>query len=316
MTDDVTPKNTPLGQLVVQRKNEIQAQESELKKMLPASIPSDKFVRTVQTAITLNPDLAQADKNSVLNACMKAASDGLVLDGREAALTIYNTKVKKNGSESWVKMAQYIPMVAGIIKRVRNSGEVSRLNAFVVYSNDTFHVAYGLEMSLKHEPNFADPGKPIGAYAICKFKDGETDFEFMSFQQIEAIRGRSKSGENGPWKTDWSEMARKTVIRRLSKRLPVDSDISRVVERIDEDYDFKSAVRSDTHVVDEDGVVIEQPDAGKPPAKTRGAAAAKLNPKATPTVEEQSLADVEDAGTGGTQDGPPAHLDEGLEDLI
>ena len=105
-------------------------------------------------------------------------------------------------------MAQYIPMVAGIIKRVRNSGEVSRLNAFVVYENDTFHVAYGLEMTLKHEPNFADPGKPIGAYAVCLFKDGETDFEFMSVKQIEGIRERSKyAGQYDPWKTDWSEMA-------------------------------------------------------------------------------------------------------------
>src|SRR4051794_31210645 len=117
-------------QLVMARKNEIQAMEADLKKMLPSSVPSDKFIRTVQTAVTLNPDLAECDKNSVLGACMKAAADGLVLDGREATLTIYNTKVKKNGQESWVKMAQYIPMVAGVIKRVRNSGEVSRLNAF------------------------------------------------------------------------------------------------------------------------------------------------------------------------------------------
>ena len=313
MTNDVTPKNTPLGQLVVQRKNEIQAQEAELKKMLPPSIPSDKFVRTVQTAVTLNPDLAQADKNSVLTACMKAASDGLVLDGREAALTIYNVK-QKDGS--WKKAAQYIPMVAGIIKRVRNSGEVSRLNAFVVYSNDTFHVAYGLEMSLKHEPNFADPGKPIGAYAICKFKDGETDFEFMSFQQIEAIRGRSKSGEKGPWQTDWSEMARKTVIRRLSKRLPVDSDISRVVERIDEDYDFKPGGGVQTPDVDEDGVVIEQPEEAKTPAKKQGAAAAKLNPK--PAAKPQEPAEVEDAvvDQSPASEGPPADHDEGFEDLI
>ena len=164
MTDAIAqPAPTPRQQLVTQRKNEIQMLESDIKKMLPPSIPSDKFIRTVQTAITLNPDIAEADKNSVLNACMKAAADGLVLDGREAALTIYNTK-QKNGS--WKKVAQYIPMVAGIIKRVRNSGEVARLNAFVVYANDHFHVTYGLEMNLKHEPNFAEPGKPVGAYAV------------------------------------------------------------------------------------------------------------------------------------------------------
>ena len=139
MTDDLNtkPKMNPRQLAVMQRKNDIQQQEAELRKMLPPSIPSDKFVRTVQTAITLNPDLAEADKNSVLVACMKAASDGLVLDGREAALTIYNTK-QKDGT--FKKMAQYIPMVAGIIKRVRNSGEVARLNAFVVHENDKLMV--------------------------------------------------------------------------------------------------------------------------------------------------------------------------------
>lgn len=308
MTEDLNPQPKPTSrqQLVVQRKTDIQLIESDLKKMLPPSLPSDKFVRTVQTAITLNPDLAEVDKNRVLNACMKAAADGLVLDGREAALIIYNVK-QKDGS--WKKAAQYIPMVAGVIKRVRNSGEISRLNAFVVYENDVFHVTYGLEMSLKHEPNFTDPGEPIGAYAVCLFKDGQTDFEFMSVKQIEAIRERSKSKDSGPWKTDWSEMARKTVIRRLSKRLPVDSDIARVVQRIDGDYDLKPTGQVDTP----DGVVLDNEPTGgpeKPPAKTRGAAAAKLNPK----QPKQQPEEVEELTLAG--DEPSTQTDDSMEDVI
>jgi recombination protein RecT len=312
MTEDLStqPKMNPRQLAVMRRKNEVQQQEGELRKMLPASIPSDKFVRTVQTAITLNPDLAEADKNSVLTACMKAASDGLVLDGREAALTIYNVK-QKDGT--WKKVAQYIPMVAGIIKRVRNSGEVARLNAFVVYKNDVFHLALGLEMTLRHEPNFTDPGEPLGAYAVCLFKDGQTDFEFMSLKQIEAIRGRSKSGDSGPWKTDWSEMARKTAIRRLSKRLPVDSDMSRVVERIDEDYDLAPAGRPDsTH--DEDGVVLDHAAADKPPAKTKGAAAAKLNPK--PKEPDEAPVIDQAPSESDVSDESPADSDDNLDDLI
>lgn len=315
MTEDLAtqPKLNPRQLAVVKRKNEIQHIEADLKKMLPPSLPSDRFVRTVQTAITLNPDLAEADKNSVLTSCMKAAADGLVLDGREAALTIYNVK-QKDGS--WKKVAQYIPMVAGIIKRVRNSGEVARLNAFVVYKNDTFHVSYGLDMTLRHEPNFTDPGDPIGAYAVCLFKDGQTDFEFMSFKQIEGIRERSKSKDKGPWVTDWSEMARKTVIRRLAKRLPVDSDIARVVERIDEDYDFKPTSNVETPdpemVIDnETGEVRE-----KPPAKTRGAAAAKLNPKPKEPDQTPPVIDNEPAETGPEGDASAGQPDEGLEEDI
>src|ERR1700760_3363092 len=110
MTEELTTQtNLNARQLaVVKRKNEIQQQESELRKMLPPSIPTEKFIRTVQTAVTLNPDLAEADKNSVLTACMKAAADGLVLDGRETTLTVYNSK-QKDGS--YKKMAQYIPSI-------------------------------------------------------------------------------------------------------------------------------------------------------------------------------------------------------------
>src|SRR5262249_34856302 len=152
----------------------------------------------------------------------------------------------------------------------------------VVHEHDDFEVTYGLEMNLRHKPDFAKPGKAIGAYAVCLFKDGEVDFEFMSVQQIEGIRERSKAKDSGPWKTDWSEMARKTVIRRLAKRLPVDSDIARVVERIDEEYDFKptglAATPDDGTVIDnETGEVSE-----KAPAKRRGAAAEKLNQKPQP----------------------------------
>jgi recombination protein RecT len=308
MTNELSIKNlTPKQQLVVQRKNEIQNMEADLKKMLPPSLPSDKFIRTVQTAIALNPDIAEADKTSVLSACMKAAADGLVLDGREAALTIYNTK-QKDGS--YKKMAQYIPMVAGIIKRVRNSGEVARLNAFVVYENDKFHVAYGLEMTLEHEPNFENPGRPLGAYAVCLFKDGEIDFEFMPAKQIFNIGGQGKNADQyDPSKgKNYGEWWRKTAIRRLSKRLPVDSDIARVVERIDEDYEFRQPGKPEPEIT-EDGEIIEH--APEKPAKARGAAAAKLNPKPAAQPEPEIIEQPE-----SSEPEVPAHFDDGFENVI
>ena len=317
MTNELATKTlNPRQQMVLKRKDEIQAMESDLKKMLPASIPSDKFIRTVQTAITLNPDIAEADKTSVLSSCMKAAADGLVLDGREATLTIYNSK-QKDGS--YKKMAQYIPMVAGIIKPVRNSGEVARLNAFVVYEGDKFLVAYGLEMKLEHTPNFENPGKPLGAYAVCLFKDGESDFEFMSAKQILNIASQGKNGDQyDPAKgKNFGEWWRKTAIRRLSKRLPVDSDIARVVEQIDDDYDFKPSGQAAGHDPVTGEVIDHTSDAAeKAPAKTRGAAAAKLNPKpkepeqAPPVIDNEPSEQNSDAGE------PQSQSDDNFEDDI
>lgn len=243
------------------RKEEVGALQTELAKMLPSTIPADKFVRTVQTAITLNPDLAEADKQSVLGACMRAASDGLIPDGREGAIVVYNAK-QKDGS--YKKTAQWLCMVAGFIKRARNTGEISILNAFVVHKNDKFTIKLGLQMDLQHEPNFEDPGAAIGAYAVVKYKDETVDFEFMSRKQIEAIQSRSRAKDFGPWKTDAEEMWRKTALRRLAKRLPMSSDLHNVIASVDELYDFDNTIDNET------GEILE------PNKKKRGAASALL----------------------------------------
>ena len=119
----------------------------EFKMALPNHISPDKFQRTVMTAVQQNPDLMEADRRTLLMAATKCATDGLLPDGREAAFVIFNTKVKiKGGGEEWIKMVQYMPMIAGVLKRVRNGGVVSSLQAHVIYSNDHFLWKQGTEV--------------------------------------------------------------------------------------------------------------------------------------------------------------------------
>jgi recombination protein RecT len=284
-----------IGQLIVQRKNDVQSISSELQRMLPPAIPAEKFVRTVQTAITMNPDIAKCEKASVLNACMKAASDGLILDGREAALVVYKSKkkTKENGVDRdvYVETAQYMPMVAGIIKRARNSGEISRLNAFIRYENDEFHRTLGVDPQIIHIPNDDNPGKIKGVYAVCKFKDGEIDFEYLPLHKIEQARSRSKSPDAGPWKTDYEEMAKKTAIRRLAKRLPMSSEMGNVIRRVDELHDLDTSEASDAVI----GQTDNQPEA-RASAKKRGGAAAKLKGDQEPSAGQQPAANHESTG--------------------
>ena len=81
----------------------------------------------------------------------------------------------------------------------------------------------------------------------------------MSRAEIEAVRSQSKAGTKGPWVTHWPEMAKKTVIRRLFKLLPVSIEAQRAVE-VDEKSDRGEAV-SASDVIDgiatEKGVNIE-----------------------------------------------------------
>lgn len=200
----------------------------EFKAALPAHVSEEKFRRVAMTAIQNNPDLQQADRRSLFGAIVRLAQDGLLPDGREAALVIFNTKNKSGG---WDKKVQAMPMIAGVLKKVRQSGEVAKVSAYVVHENDQFVVRYGFDEDVEHVPPPLDQprGKPIGAYATAVLKDGSQLLEVMSFEEIEAVRSVSRSKDKGPWVQWWGEMARKTVMRRLSKRLPMSTDLEEQV---------------------------------------------------------------------------------------
>lgn len=215
--------------------NTIKAEEKNYASVLPAHVPAKRFVKTAIVAISNNPDLLKADKTSLYAAVAKASSDGLILDNREAALVIFKGIV------------QYMPMVAGIIKRARNSGEISTITAHVVCENDTYCYEMGDEEKIIHKlPAVGvDRGEAIAAYAIVKLKDGGIEREWATKEQIEKVRKISRSGndENGKPKGIWKqwpeEMWCKTVLRRLLKRCPMSTDLDRLISDVDNDYDFK-----------------------------------------------------------------------------
>jgi recombination protein RecT len=113
----------------------------------------------------------------------------------------------------------------------------------VVYSEDEFN--YWVDDSgehLLHKPNVVaeSRGSFLAAYAIAETKDEGIYMEVMSRSQIEQVRGVSKA-KKGPWFDWYDEMARKTVIRRLSKRLPMSTDLELVIQRDDSLYDLSKA---------------------------------------------------------------------------
>jgi recombination protein RecT len=296
----------------------IEQRKQGIIEALPGYIPADKFLRVLKTTMTMRPEINRATPQSVVAEVMKAAADGLVLDGREAALVIFKVKKRrKQGNawvEEWAEEAKYIPMVQGVIKRARNTGEIAAWDSSVVYKKDKFKFIKGDNARIEHEPSGdGDPGPVTHAYSIVKMKDGAVSREVMTRAQIDSIAARSRSKDKdgkpfGPWKTDFDEMARKTVIRRHSKYLPVDSDMRRVIERMDDDYDLddkpaapagrrqKSAAdklneAAESFAVDDDGVIdgefTETATDPKPTAKNKKATAKAADPEPQPEDENQ-----------------------------
>lgn len=251
-----------------------------------ATVDTEKFLRVVKNAILRDPQVAEASMQSVYLECMKAMNDGLVLDGREAALTRFKTNKRYRDDsgqwrDNWVVEVVYIPMVAGIMKRVRASGEIKAWTVELVYENEfksgNFKYIASPDPIIHHEPIIVgDRGPIVAAYSAVRLADGSHHYEVMTIAQLLAIKNRTKSKRTkkvnnqeveeitGPWATDEEEMYRKTVIRRHAKRLPVSSATSEVASRIDALYDL------DGYDDDEEVVPAQA-------APRKSSAAAKLN---------------------------------------
>jgi recombination protein RecT len=195
--------------------------------VLPKHIPAERFGRVVLTAVQTNPDLLNVERRSLWNACMKAAQDGLLPDGRLGALVVY--KDRKRGP-----IAQWLPMIAGIRQKVRNSGEVATWEVHVVHEKDLFDYELGDDPHIVHRPVRGERGKIIAAYSVAVLKSGERSREVMWVDEIEDIRKASKFPDGGPWVVWYGEMCKKTVAKRHAKVLPMSSDLDDLLRREDE----------------------------------------------------------------------------------
>lgn len=203
----------------------------QIRAALPSHIPYERFERVVMMAVQREPKLLRVNQRSLFMACQRAATDGLLPDGREGAIVIFGDQ------------ATWMPMVQGIRKLAYNSGEIASLTTEVVYDCDKFLVIKGDEPKIIHEPNMDPPENPklIAAYMIARLKNGEVVREVMTRKQVERVKAVSRSKSSGPWVQFEEEMWRKSVLRRGSKQLPLSADrdsdlrMHRAIERVDDD---------------------------------------------------------------------------------
>lgn len=211
-------------------KQELALREGMLKDLLPKGMPVTKFQAIVVSAVADNMDLLDCDRGSLLKACLQAAELGLSLNksmGEADILKVWNGRAKRND-------AQFRPRYKGLMKLALQSGEVLKIESRIVYANDLFEVEEGIEPRITHKHGLGNRGDMVGAYCVWKLRNGETQFEIMSKEEIEAIRNRSSSKTKdgrivGPWDTDPAEMWRKTVVRRATKYMPLSTEASRAV---------------------------------------------------------------------------------------
>jgi recombination protein RecT len=193
--------------------------EADIAKVIPKHLTAEKLLKIALVAAGRNPLLLQCTPASVLQGVMQAAQLGLDVGGVTGSAYLVPYRNNKKGGRY---EAQMIPGYRGLIDLARRSGRVLGIEAHVVHKGDEFELMFGSEPKLVHRPKLDGPaGEVIGAYAVAFIRDGNPQTEFMTLEQLEGIRKRSRASDNGPWVTDREEMQRKTAVRRLAKYLPL-----------------------------------------------------------------------------------------------
>ena len=200
----------------------------------PKHLTGERLAQVAMTEINRNPALAKASPISFVGAIMQCGALGLEPSGSlgHAYLIPFGNGKDSQGRPN----IQLIIGYRGMLDLAKRSGQISSISARAVYENDDFKYSYGLEETVHHIPASGERGNLTHVYAVARMKDGGVQFEVMSVFDVEKVKKASKASASGPWVTYYEEMAKKTVIRRLFKYLPISIEMQKAVT-IDEQGD-------------------------------------------------------------------------------
>lgn len=191
--------------------------KQQFASALPHHLSVDRFCRICLTALTRTPKLFDCTQESLMRCLLELSAYGIEPDGRRAHLIPYGNQ------------CTLILDWKGLAELAMRSGIIAKLHADIVCENDVF--TYNLGEVVEHKINWREPrGAMYAAYAMAVTKDGPVFVAVLTKEEIDGIRKRSKAGNNGPWVTDYNEMAKKTAFRRLAKWLPLSAEFRDAVE--------------------------------------------------------------------------------------
>ena len=222
-----------------------------IEQALPTVITPERFTRMVFTALSTNPKLNSCTPDSFVGAMMTAAQLGV--EPNTALGQAYIIPYSNHGKLE----AQFQLGYKGLIDLAYRSGEVSVIQAHEVYENDTFEYELGMDPKLKHVPATKNRGKVIAYYAMFKTKDGGYGFEVMSREDVEAHAqkySKAYNAHSSPWKSNFDEMAKKTVLKKVLKYAPLKSDFARAVVQ---DSTIKHGIDKDMSAVPDTTIYAE-----------------------------------------------------------
>jgi recombination protein RecT len=201
--------------------------KGNIAALLPKHLTPERIIKITLSAASRNPRLIECSGQSILKSILLCSEMGLEPSGALGGAHLVPYKNGKTGRYE----AQAIPDYRGLMDLARRSGEITTIDSACVYEKDFFEYEKGLNPKLIHKPSISgERGKIIGAYSVTKFKDGGYQVEFMTRDELDAVKNRSRASSSGPWQTDFDQMCRKTVIRRNLKYCPKSAQLVKALE--------------------------------------------------------------------------------------
>ncbi len=210
---------TMLGLKSTDVKGVIEMYKPLISQALPKHLTAERIIQVATTLISRTPEIAECSVESLLGAVMQSSILGF--EPIPALGQCYY--VPFNNSKTGKREVQFLIGYKGLIDLARRSSQIKMIYVQSVFENDEFSYEFGLKPDVIHKPALGDRGNFICAYAVAKFVNGGEAFEVMSKADIDKIRSTSQAANSkySPWNTFYEEMAKKTVLRRLAKMLPL-----------------------------------------------------------------------------------------------
>ena len=232
-------------------KDYINAMSGEIAKALPQVMTPERFTRISLSAVSNTPKLGNCTPQSFLGAMMNAAQLGLEPNTPLGQAYLIPFENRKKG----ITECQFQIGYKGLIDLAYRSGEVKMIDAQTVYENDEFEYELGIDPVLKHKPARTNRGNPIYFYATFKLTNGGQGFQVMSIEDVqEHAKKYSKTYNNGPWQTNFEEMAKKTVLKKLLKYAPLKTEF---VKQVTQDETIKTKLSDNMEDVPNEYMDVE-----------------------------------------------------------
>jgi len=225
----------------------LRSQLPAIQNIIPKYVTPERLIKTAVAAISRNPKLLQCTPASIARSFVTCAELGLDFSHELGHAYLVPFERRKG---SGVYDAVLIIGYKGWVWLVKRDGRVKKVITDEVFQKEIetgrFKFQPGESKPIHHDKLLVgDRGPVVGYYVLFVLANGEQQAEYMTVEEIEKVRQRSKAKDSGPWVTDYKQMARKTVLRRGIQYIEKSIELAKAERYENEQFGYVESINTE-----------------------------------------------------------------------